>query len=261
MKGKSLLAQQDVHIFDRGAQLWTTSVDVAEKFRRKHFHVLEAIREMECPDDFRASNFRCTYYMDDQGKEQPMYELTRDGFTLLAMSFSGKRATEWKIKYIAAFNAVERKLLELAKEDYRQARQAERRAQLEWQQARTEGKIERRELTDAVKELIQYARAQGSISPDRVFYMAYTKMVNHVLFEMTRSSQGFSDSLDSRQLAVLAVAEGVVSDAIHEAIVSGAPYKGRDGIFEAVKSRVARLAETVGPRPLLGRRERLALAG
>ena len=49
-------------------------------------------------------------YTTIQNKKLPMYLMNRDGFTLLAMGFTGKAALEWKIKYIAAFNAMEKQL-------------------------------------------------------------------------------------------------------------------------------------------------------
>ena len=45
-----------------------------------------------------------------QNKCQPMYEMTRDGFTILAMGFTGKQAMEWKLKFLAAFNAMEQRI-------------------------------------------------------------------------------------------------------------------------------------------------------
>ena len=51
-----------------------------------------------------VSNFRQSSYFNLQGKEQPCYEMTKDGFTLLAMGFTGKKAIEFKINYINAFN-------------------------------------------------------------------------------------------------------------------------------------------------------------
>lgn len=86
-----------------------SSLDVAEKFEKKHQHVLEAIRKLldELPDEFGQSNFRQTTYTDTQGREQICYNLTRDAFSLLAMGFTGKKALAWKVKYIEAFNAME----------------------------------------------------------------------------------------------------------------------------------------------------------
>ena len=98
----------------------TTSLDVAEKFDKKHQHVLEAIRKIlddlgegniSQSEDFGRSNFRQSSYINEQGKEQPMYHLTRDAFSLLAMGFTGKKALAWKVRYIEAFNAMEAELM------------------------------------------------------------------------------------------------------------------------------------------------------
>ncbi len=92
----------------------TTSRNVAIVFDKRHDKVLDAIRNIATtvPNNFAALNFKESIYNDSQGKRQPMYELTRDGFTLLAMGFTGKRALEFKLAYINAFNEMERKLSE-----------------------------------------------------------------------------------------------------------------------------------------------------
>lgn len=54
--------------------------------------------------------FVLSEYTSVQNKRLPMYLMNRDGFTLLAMGFTGSKAMEWKLKYIQAFNAMERKL-------------------------------------------------------------------------------------------------------------------------------------------------------
>jgi len=61
-------------------------------------------------DDFRLSNFGQSSYVNEQGKEQPMFILYRDGFMLLVMSYTGKKALQIKLAYIAAFNAMEAQL-------------------------------------------------------------------------------------------------------------------------------------------------------
>lgn len=97
------LAVKDGHIT-------TTSTQVAEHFGRQHKSVLRAIGRLECSPEFGRRNFAPSSYINDQGKEQPAYRLTRDGFTFLCMGFTGKDAAAWKEKYIAAFNAMEAKL-------------------------------------------------------------------------------------------------------------------------------------------------------
>jgi len=77
---------------------------VAERFGKTHRHVLEAIRKLECSDEFRESNFRLSSYVSPQNKVLPCYEMTKDGFMFLGMGFSGKPASEMKEVFIKAFN-------------------------------------------------------------------------------------------------------------------------------------------------------------
>ena len=69
---------------------------------------MEKIRTLlaELPSEWGVSNFRRSSYLNVQGKEQPCYEMTKDGFTLLAMGFTGKKAIEFKLNYINAFNTM-----------------------------------------------------------------------------------------------------------------------------------------------------------
>lgn len=90
-------------------QAVTTSNTIADHFGKQHYHVRDAIHRIaeQCPREFGATNFRGTTYIDAQGKLQPAYELTRDAFTLVAMSFTGEKALQFKLAYIAAFNQME----------------------------------------------------------------------------------------------------------------------------------------------------------
>lgn len=94
----------------------TTSLQVAEFFGKRHNNVLQAIRNLiaELPED-HALNFKQTVIERENpngGKpiKSPAYTLNRDGFTLLAMGFTGKVAFQFKVAYIAAFNAMEAEL-------------------------------------------------------------------------------------------------------------------------------------------------------
>lgn len=96
---------------DSGKAL-TTSLIVAETFGKAHDKVLRDIRELACSQDFRLSNFGESSYQNIQNKEMPMYVITKDGFTLLAMGYTGAKAMAFKEKYIAAFNQMERLIQE-----------------------------------------------------------------------------------------------------------------------------------------------------
>ena len=84
-----------------------TSLDVAETFGKRHDHVLRDIKELGCSDEFRFPNFGETYYLDTQGRKQRMVVMTRDGFTLLVMGYTGELAMKFKEAYIRQFNAME----------------------------------------------------------------------------------------------------------------------------------------------------------
>lgn len=93
-----------------GGRPGTTSLNVAEVFGKQHSIVMRAIRSLDVPDDFNRCNFALVACIDSKGKPRPMYQITRDGFTLLAMGFTGKQAMQFKLAYIAVFNAMERQL-------------------------------------------------------------------------------------------------------------------------------------------------------
>lgn len=83
--------------------MYTTSKDIADKFGKRHDHVLRDIKKLVTQNWGAKSMFHETTY-ENRGKQYPMYFITRDGFTLLAMGFTGADAMEWKMKYINAFN-------------------------------------------------------------------------------------------------------------------------------------------------------------
>ena len=88
-------------------QVTTTSVLVAEKFEREHKTVLRSIQNLECTDDFREHNFVLSSYKSVQNRDLPMYIITRDGFTMLMMSFTGAAAAKFREEFIEEFNRME----------------------------------------------------------------------------------------------------------------------------------------------------------
>lgn len=89
---------------------WATSIQVAEYFGKRHKDVLRSYRDICSDDDFSRRNFAPRDYVDPRGQTQPMVEMTKDGFMLLVMGFTGPRALEWKKTFINAFNEMERRL-------------------------------------------------------------------------------------------------------------------------------------------------------
>ena len=89
----------------------TNSLLVAKKFGKDHKHVLESIRKLMTAENSAVLQmFEESIYVNEQNKTQPMYLMNRDGFTLLAMGFTGTKAMAFKIDYINAFNKMESKI-------------------------------------------------------------------------------------------------------------------------------------------------------
>lgn len=86
-------------------QAVTTSLRIAEVFGKQHKDVLEAIGNLAAENS--AAKFFTAGTYENRGKQYPMYYMNRDGFTLLAVGFTGKRALQFKISYINAFNSME----------------------------------------------------------------------------------------------------------------------------------------------------------
>lgn len=95
----------------RNKQAVTTSLRVAEVFGKDHKNVIQSIENLAAEKS--AAKFFAEATYDNRGKQYPMYYMNRDGFTLLAMGFTGKKALQFKIKYIQAFNSMEATLKRL----------------------------------------------------------------------------------------------------------------------------------------------------
>lgn len=102
----------DIILSTQNGEPVVSSRQIAENFDKNHRDVLRAVDNLK--EDVR--NFAQMFFegtdQDSYGREQRAYLMNRDGFTLLAMGFTGKAALEWKLKYIAAFNEMEKKLTE-----------------------------------------------------------------------------------------------------------------------------------------------------
>ena len=134
-----------------------TSLDIAETFGKEHKNVLRDIKQLECSDEFGQLNFEPSSYINQQNKEQPMYFITRDGFTLLVMGYTGEKAMKFKEAYIRQFNAMEKALIGKLKE-------------------REKGIAVRQALTNALQQSQENERMHGHA------YSTYTNIVYKAVF-------------------------------------------------------------------------------
>jgi hypothetical protein len=164
-------------------------------------------------------------------REFPAYRITRDGFAILAMGFTGKEAMKWKEKYIKAFNAMEKALLKQSES-------------LEWKQARIQSKGVRKSITDVIARFVEYATAQGSESATR-YYSNITKMEYAALELVEKGSKipdNFRDTLDTMDLCFLITAEQICKLALNHGMEEKLHYKD---IYQVAKERVMDYAKVV----------------
>lgn len=206
-------------VFLQKEEVVTTSLIVAEKFHKRHDIVLRDIRNLDCSNEFRLHNFVESSYKNEQNKEQPMFYLTKDAFMFLVMGYRGKRAADIKEKYITAFNAMEALLRE--------------KSTTIWIETRKQGKLTRKSETDVIKELVEYAKCQGSTHAD-MLYMTYSKLANALAGTKNRDLATIS------QLHNLSLFENIILTMIRDGMAEGLGYKD---IYKVCKDRCEKAKE------------------
>ena len=175
-----------------------TSLDVAETFGKEHYHVIEDIRSIQ--EKISAPDFSGLFYESNytasNGKKNPMFYMNRDGFTLLAMGYTGEKAMQFKIAYIRQFNAMEKALIGKMKE-------------------REKGIAVRQALTKAIQQSGENDRMHGhaySTYTDLIYKAVLGKSAKQLReeFEIGKKDN-LRDLLSAEELAKVKTVEMVVS--------------------------------------------------
>jgi len=202
----------ELMLFERKDQVVVSSRVVAERFGKRHDHVLVSVRDIiggllenrETPSEY----FIESVYQEAQNNQlYPEFLMNRDGFSLLVMGFTGKDALVWKVRYIQAFNTMEAAIRE--------------RLSTEWLVTRKQGKLVRRNETDALAQLIEYAETQGSKNMRKRAYVNYTNLVNG-LVGITR---GQRDTVPFKTLSTIMFLEDMILHTVTEEMRNGMYYK------------------------------------
>lgn len=136
-------------------QAVTSSLQVAETFEKRHDNILRNINSIKKDVLNFEEMFVESTEPDSYGRDRRMYYMNRDGFTLLAMGFTGKKAMQFKLKYIKAFNSMEKQLS--VKTDSYMIKDPIKRAE-RWIEEQRELKEVRKEL-EIAKPKAQFADA------------------------------------------------------------------------------------------------------
>lgn len=208
-------------VFLQKDEVLTDSLSVAEYFHKQHKHVLEKIENIFADDSaqFSAQCFKKSHYKDSSGKTNIKYLMNRDGFTFLVMGFTGKKANQWKWDYIKAFNSMEAIIRE--------------KSTTIWLETRNQGKLTRKAETDVIKELVEYAKDQGSMH-SQMLYMTYSKLANAMAGISKR------DNASVTQLNNLSIFENIILTIIRNGMSEGLGYKE---IYQVCKLRCEQAKE------------------
>lgn len=109
-----LINNNSVEFKKENGKVYVSSRDIANVFGKEHSKILRDIRALP-QDDFNQANFGLVEYTDKKGEKRPEYLLTRDGFSMLVMGFTGEKAYLWKVSFIEAFNKLEQTVKEAVK--------------------------------------------------------------------------------------------------------------------------------------------------
>lgn len=195
-----------------------TSLQVAEKFHKKHKSVIRNIENLAAQNCAAKSFYHLSSYTDIRGKRQKLYYMNRDGFSLLAMGFTGKEALDFKLAFINAFNLMEKTIQEIHSQEHISARES--------------GKQIRKTETDEIKNFVEYALSSGSGHADK-YYTLFSKMANKIMNVSDRNTATVE------QLIGLAFIEGTIRRIISDEISRGIYYKD---IFKDCKRQALMIA-------------------
>lgn len=197
----------ELMIFERKEQAVASSRTVAKDFKKQHQHVTQSIENLISENSLVKSMFEKTTYLTERGREYKEYIMNRDGFSLLVMGFTGKEALEWKLKYIHAFNTMESIIRE--------------RQSTEWLLTRKQGKLIRRNETDVLAELAEYATQQGSKNMGKQVYQIYTKLVN----SLVGIEKGGRETAPFKTLSVIMFLEDMILNTVRQEMKNRTYYK------------------------------------
>ncbi|APM37370.1 Rha family transcriptional regulator [Clostridium kluyveri] len=221
----------DLGLFTKREKVLVSSRIIAENFDKRHDQVLRDIENIikglhkieETP--IRNYFIKSSYLHKQNNQKYPEYIMTRDGFSLLVMGFTGQKALQWKLKYIEAFNKMEAFIKE--------------KLSSEWLQTRKNGKLVRRNETDSLDELLKYAINQGSKTyeknPDLIF-TNYSRLVN----TQVGIKKGQREYATRKVLDTIAFIEDMILNTVREEMENGTEYHD---IYAICKERAEQIVK------------------
>jgi len=198
---------------------------IARKFGLRNNDVNKTIKKvMSDIGDLRVAGVVpkiMTEEREYRGNEYTSYLMNRDFFSFLVMRFKGKKAIKWQLTFIAAFNAMENRLLTADKNA----------SDPKWIGQRQQTKIARLEETDVIKEFVEYATGQGSTMA-KFYYKHITNATYKALGLMFQKKPKLRDTMNLYELSELLLAERVAKNSLRKYMELHRHYKD---VYESVK--------------------------
>ena len=221
-----------------GNMILTDSQIVAKAFDMKHAYlmrivdsVLEDYPDLRVISNHSSQDTEYVRFIDREyrGVSFKAVEMNKEFFSLLMMRLTTHRARQLQRSFNRAFHAMEKQL----------AKHADK---LEWKAARLQGVKQRKDLTDVIKQFVEYATSQGSKSAAR-YYASITLMEYGALELLDKSNKvpdNFRDSLNISEVSALMGAEDVARRAIAEGMRQELHYKD---VYTYAKQAVTKFSE------------------
>lgn len=166
----------EINLISENGIILASSREVEEKFNKRHDSVVSKIENLikdlgTSPQNYGHLFIKSTY-LDSYNREQPEYLMTRDGFSLLVMGFTGKKALQWKLKYIDAFNKMEQSLKEVSVESY----------MIEDPIKRAEAWIREQKEKEEIKlKLVHTSKVLNEVVNNNITFEAFNKELSRIL--------------------------------------------------------------------------------
>ena len=213
-------------------ELMTTSLVVSEGVGYEHRTVLKLIKEHE--KDISEFGTLALGVRKSRGRPTEFFHINEaQVYFLMTLMQNNEKVTKFKKELVKEFVRMRKALVNL-----HVMHQDE-----QWKQSRLDGKIMRKETTDAIKDFVEYAVMQGSKSAVR-YYGNITTMENKALFILEQKFDNVREVLNNHQLSTIKIADRIVYESLQEGMERGMHYKE---IYKLAKERVETLATLVKP--------------
>ena len=211
-------------VFTKKWQVMSDSLIFAENFWIMHIEVLRKIRKLIMENPIVKTMFIETIYKNERKREYPKFLMNRDWYMFLVMNVSNKKANEIKIKFIQAFNQMEKALLN--------------QQNVSWIETRELLKEERKEETDKIKIFVDYAIAQWS-KKAQFYYSNITKCTYKALELLNKNkTTPLRDNMELYDMLNLILAERKVIDCLEYWMSQNMHYKE---IYQYAKNELIKL--------------------